>query len=641
MDDYPIRPVDAIDVRFTDRFWRPRIDTNHERTIPYCLAKCEEYGRIENFRVAAGQSDGMWTGRFGFNDSDLSKVIEGASACLMTRPDEALETRLDTLIDLITAAQEPYGYLHTLWTAGDNAPPHKQVVCSPGREDRWGRIDYAHQLYNLGRLYEAAAAHWRATEKTGLLGVSTKSAELVLSTFGEGKLDLPPGRQEIELGLVKLFRVTGDRRLLELAKFFLEARGRVGASRDRTWGPYSQDHEPVTEQSEAVGHAVRAGYQHAAMADIAALTGDVAYRDAVLRVWRDIVTRKMHRTGGVGARHEGESFGEAYELPNLTAYNETCAAIAQCHFNHRLFLLNGKAKYADVLERVLYNGMLSGVSYDGERFFYPNPLASDGGHERSPWFDCSCCPTNVCRFIPAIPGHAYAVRGREVFVNLFVAGSAKVALPDGSAVLEQRTDYPWDGGVVIRVTPSAGADAFTLRVRVPGWARGEALPGGLYRFGEEQAPEATFTLNQGQRRSVFDAVDADGYLSIDRRWSDGDELNLHFPMPVRRVFADQRVEADRGRVALQRGPLVYCVEHADVTEGEASEARVAGDARFELGENKALCGGVRTITWQNPGEQRTNTAIPYYAWAHRGPGEMEVWLKQSPAEAIASPPNAR
>ena len=436
---------------------------------------------------------------------------------------------------------------------------------------------------------------------------------------------------------MKLYRVTGDRRLLDLAEFFLDGRGKPSASRDKTWGPYSQDHQPVTEQSEAVGHAVRAGYMYAAMADVAALTGNRAYREAVGRLWEDIVRRKMYVTGGVGARHAGEAFGDAYELPNLTAYNETCAAIAQCYFNHRMFLLHGDAKYMDVLERVLYNGMLSGVSYDGERFFYPNPLASNGAYERRPWFDCSCCPTNVCRFVPAIPGYAYAVRDRDVYVNLFVEGSGRLSMGDDECVIDQETAYPWDGEIAIRLAKAPADGRFRLRVRIPGWARNEAMPGGLYKFSKDSAKTATFAVGDGAARSVEDTIDSNGYLTIERGWREGDTLRLRLPMPIRRVVADERIVDDLGRVALQRGPLVYCVEDADQPDDKASQLIVSDEADFELGENSDLCGGVTTIQWRNPGSRQKNTAIPYFAWAHREPGEMAVWMRRAPGadEAVA------
>lgn len=628
-NDYPIAPTPATSVEFNDTFWGPRIDTNRRVTIPYCFGKCEEFGRMENFRAAAGEPDARWTGRFGFNDSDVSKVIEGASACLMTQPDADLEKYLDELIVLFQEAQESDGYLYTLWTAGDNAPPHDKVICSSGREDRWGRIYTAHQLYNLGHMYEAAVAHYQATGKKTYLDVCLRSTELLLKTFGDGKLELPPGHQEIELGLVKLYRVTGDQRLLDLAKYFLDLRGKVTTSREKNWGPYNQDHEPVTEQDAAVGHAVRAGYMYAAMTDVAVLAGDQSYREAVDRIWDDIVRRKLHVTGGAGARHEGEAFGEAYELPNLTAYNETCAAIAQCYFNHRMFLLHGKAKYIDVLERVLYNGALSGVSYDGNRFFYPNPLASDGSHQRSEWFDCSCCPTNVCRFIPSVPGYAYAVRERDVYVNLFVAGTAEVDVQGEAVTVTQATNYPWDGVVEISVKAPKDIGPVRLRVRIPGWARGEVLPGRLYWFSDEQANEAASSIGDGPESLVEDAIDKDGYLTIDRDWTDGAVLKLRLPMPVRRVLADERVKEDRGRVALQRGPLVYCVEHPEFSDGKVSKVWVAEDAAISTSENSELCGGVTTLVWKNPGDDRQYTAIPYYSWAHRGPGEMAVWLPAS------------
>ncbi|TWT88995.1 Non-reducing end beta-L-arabinofuranosidase [Pseudobythopirellula maris] len=646
--DYPIAPVPGPSVRFLDDFWRPRIDTNREKTIPYCFDKCEEYGRMENFRVASGESDAEWVGAYGFNDSDVSKVLEGAAYSLMTDRDSKLESYLDGLIELYAAAQEPNGYLYTYHTAGMKAPPIEQGICCFTEGEPWSRIDWGHQLYNLGHMYEAAAAHWQATGKPGLLDVSKKSAEHVLETFHEGGIELPPGHQEVELGLVKIYRVTGDKRYLDLAKWFLDLRGRATKDRDKNWGPYSQDDKPVVDQDEAVGHAVRAGYMYAAMTDVAVLSGDEDYERAVDRLWRDVVGTKMYLTGGVGATGHGEAFGRRYELPNLTAYNETCAAIAQCYWNHRMFLLHGDAKYIDVLEKVLYNGMLSGVSLDGERFFYPNPLSSDGSHERSPWFDCSCCPTNVCRFVPAIPGYAYAAKDDDLYVNLFVRGEADVAIRDAEIKVEQRTNYPWDGRVEIALSGLDAPRCVALKVRVPGWARNNAMPGDLYRFADEDAPAATFAVGDAEPRPVTDAIDRHGYLVVDREWADGDTLVLTLPMPVRRVSAHHRVEADRGRVALQRGPLVYCVEHPDAPEGDVAGLVVPAGAEFSTEFQADLLGGVETIrvTGQRvvdgDPQEASYAAIPYYAWAHRGKGEMAVWIaeKAGAAEPIKSPKNA-
>jgi DUF1680 family protein len=646
--DYPIRPVPATEVELTDQFWRPRIDTNRERTVEYCFRKCEETGRIENFKVAGGLSDGRWVGEFGFNDSDVSKVIEGAAYCLMTERDEDLELYLDQVIRYMGSAQQDDGYLYTLWTARDRAPDLRSVTCSPS-DGPWSQIAHAHQLYNLGHMYEAAVAHHQATGKTNFLEIATKSADLVDRMFGPGKLELPPGHQEIELGLIKLYRTTGNERYLRLAQYFLDQRGKPSRSRESAWGPYSQDHMPVVDQREAVGHAVRAGYMYAAMTDIAAMTGDAAYGAAVDGLWQNVVGKKMYLTGGVGATAAGEAFGGNFELPNLTAYNETCAAIAQCMWNHRMFLLHGDSKYIDVLERVLYNGTLSGVALDGENFFYPNPLESDGRHARSPWFGCSCCPTNVVRFIPSVPGYAYAVRGNTIYVNLFAEGTARLEVAGQTVTVRQETDYPWDGNIKLTIEPEQPVE-LVVKIRIPGWARNQVLPSELYRYVQQQSDlAAQLSKREGTR------VEG-GYWVHDRKFAASEAIAWELPMPIRRVEAADQVEANRGLVALERGPLVYCVEHADVPDGQVVNLVLEDDVELATQHKPDLLGGVVVIRgsaaatkWADEGQtsvQKTPvevTAIPYYAWAHRGSGEMAVWLARNsesarplPAATIAS-----
>ena len=627
--DYPVRPVPFTDVHFADAFWAPRLETNRTVSIPYAFAKCEENGRMDNFLRAAGNMDGDHVGQYPFDDTDPYKIIEGASYALAVRPDPRLDAYLDDLIEMIAGAQEPDGYLYTARTN------HAAHLVNWYGGARWEKLAGSHELYNAGHMYEAAVAHFRATGKRTFLDVAIKNADLIAATFGPGKIEKPPGHQVIEMGLVKLFRATGDEKYLTLAKFLLDARG--PASGRRLGGPYNQDHLPVVEQTEAVGHAVRASYMYAGMADVAAMTGDEAYVHAIDALWEDVVGKKLHLTGGIGARGDGEAFGDAYELPNLTAYNETCAAIGNAMWNHRLFLLHADAKYIDVLERVLYNGGLSGVSLSGDRFFYPNPLESRGEHERSPWFGCACCPGNVTRYIPSISGYAYAWRGDELFVNLYVQGTAVVALDGGAVTVRQETRYPWDGDVDLTVDPGTARE-FTMLLRIPGWARNEPVPSDLYRFLRPSAARPTL-------RVAGEPVEIDlgqGFAAVRRTWRPGDRIELHLPMPVRRVSCHDAVVDNRGKTALQRGPVVYCLEGADVSDGRVCDLLLEDDTELTVEHRPDLLGGVTVLQGtarameegEAPGEvrhvDRAFTAVPYYAWAHRGKGEMAVWIARRP-----------
>jgi len=493
---------------------------------------------------------------------------------------------------------------------------------------RWHHLAASHELYNAGHMYEAAYAHYRATGKKNFLNVALKNADLIDETFGPGKNMEPPGHQIIETGLVKLYRATNDQKYLDLAKFFLDQRG--NAAGHKLYGPYNQDHKPVTEQDEAVGHAVRAVYMYAAMADIAGIMNDSAYLNATERIWDNVVSKKYYITGGIGARHEGEAFGENYELPNLTSYNETCAAIGNVYWNHRMFLLQGDAKYIDVLERTLYNGMISGVSLSGDLFFYPNCLESDGKYKfnrgaltRQPWFDCSCCPSNIIRFIPSVPDYIYAYRGDSLYVNLFIAGKADIEMDKTIVMLSQEANYPWDGKVVIKVDPKT-SQKFAVRIRIPGWALGKPVPSDLYRYADENTEKVTLKINS---ESIDINMDK-GYAVINREWSKGDVIELDLPMPIRRVRANEKVKDDLNKVALVRGPLVYCAEWVD-NDGRVLEMVIPDDAEFKTEYRKDLFNGVTVITGNvldRSGKERKLTVIPYYAWSHRGPGEMAVWL---------------
>ena len=619
--DYPYQPVPFTDVTVADAFWAPRIETNRTVTIPYDFQKCKETGRVDNFDRAAGKLAGPFEG-IRFNDSDVFKVIEGAAYSLNLRPDAELDAYLDELIAKIAAAQEPDGYIYTCRTIDPVSLPRGAGV------GRWSQLKDSHELYNVGHMYEAAVAHHLATGKRSFLEIAIKNADLIDSVFGPGKNRGVPGHEEIEIGLAKLYRATGEERYLRLAQFFLDERGRTDGH--ELYGAYAQDHLPVTEQSEAVGHSVRAGYLYAGMADVAALAGDQRYVRAIDRIWEDVVQRKLYLTGGIGARHEGEAFGEPYELPNATAYTETCAAIANMMWNHRLFLLHGEAKYIDVLERTLYNGYLAGVSFGGREFFYPNPLESDGQYAfnhgattRQPWFGCSCCPTNVVRIMPSLGGYVYAVRDDSLYVNLYVGGSAMAVVAGAPVRVTQATAYPWSGDVHLILAPERSA-TFALRLRLPGWALGQPVPSDLYRYLPlADAPRPTLRVN-GQP-AAFDTEA--GYAVIRRAWQPGDVVELALPMPVRRVVSHPALAENAGKVALERGPLVYCAEWPDNALSPLALA-LADDAPLGAERRPDLLGGVTVITGTARQGGRL-TAIPYYAWAHRGAGEMAVWLRRA------------
>jgi len=629
---YKLSPIPFTSVTCTDGFWVPKLETNRTVTVPYDFRKCEETGRIDNFEKAAGRMAGGHEGVYVFNDSDVFKIIEGAAYSLSLHPDPELDAYLDDIIAKIAAAQEEDGYLYTVRTIAEHNDTVDQLDPERAGRERWSNLPINHELYNVGHLYEAAVAHYRATGKRSLLDVALKNADLIDRVFGPNpgqKRDVP-GHQEIEMGLVRLYRVTGEEKYLNLAKFFLDERGHAHGrelyARHDNPG-YMQDHEPVVEQSEAVGHAVRAAYMYCGMADVAALTGDAGYVDAIDRIWENVVARKLYLTGGIGARHRGEAFGDDYELPNETAYAETCAAIANAMWNLRMFLLHGDAKYVDVLERVIYNGFLSGVSFGGDRFFYVNPLAFDGSFDfnrksltRQPWFDCSCCPSNVVRFVPSLTGYVYATRGDALYVNLYMANRAAVELNGVAVRITQETDYPWEGRVRIRVEPRQPAE-FTVAVRIPGWARNRPVPSDLYSYLHENAQEPSINVNGELAPLELDQ----GYVHLRRRWQTGDLVVLDLPMPVRRVVSHDQVEANRGRVALERGPIVYCVEGVD-NDGSAGDLVLPDDARLQAEHRTDLLEGV-TVVQCRVGE-RILTAIPYYAWAHREAGEMAVWLQR-------------
>ncbi len=628
---YPIDPVPFTSVSVSDPFWSPRLQASREVTIPLAFSKCEETGRYQNFIRATQPCDTFKVEGFPFDDTDVYKTIEGASYLLQTYPDPALESYIDSVLVLVAAAQEPDGYLNTSYTMNP-ARPHRWM--GPGR---WDAVEVlSHEFYNLGHMVEGAVAHYRATGKRNFLDIAIRYADCVSRAIGdgEGQRALVPGHQIAEMALAKLYLATGDKKYLDQAKFFLDKRGHTSRK-----DAYSQAHKPVVEQDEAVGHAVRAAYMYAGMADVAALTGDTAYIAAVGRIWDNIVGKKLYITGGIGARHDGESFGDAYELPNLEAYCETCAAIGNVYVNHRLFLLHGDSKYYDVLERTLYNGLISGVSIDGGRFFYPNPLASEGQHQREPWFGCACCPSNICRFIPSLPGYLYAVKGRDVYANLYIGGTARLKVGGRDVTLSQSGDYAGTGRQTITVDANK-AGRFTLKLRIPGWARDIVAPGGLYAF-VGNAGGYTVKVNGEEVAGALDK----GYLAIDRKWKKGDRVELGFPMEPRFVAARPEVEADRGRLAVQRGPLVYCAEWPD--NDFAFGAAVVNPEMPMTTRSSDMLGGVTIIDVPAQLVERRDgrlglrdvklAMIPYYAWAHRGKGKMAVWLAAEPSACKARP----
>ncbi|HEV8286043.1 MAG TPA: glycoside hydrolase family 127 protein [Chitinophagaceae bacterium] len=638
--DYPIKAVDFTKVKLTDNFWLPRIKTNHTVTIPASFERCDKTGRIKNFEMAAARS-GKFCTIYPFDDTDIYKTIEGASFSLSLFPDPGLKKYIDSLITIIGKAQEPDGYLYTARTINPN-----EVHAWAGKE-RWEKErELSHELYNAGHLYEAAAAHYLATGQKNLLNIALKNADLVCSVFGPAadQRKVAPGHEVVEMGLVKLYRITGNVKYLETAKFFIEQRGHYTGYDPKSkdpWknGSYWQDDKPVVSQDEAEGHAVRAGYLYSAMTDVAALTDDKQLLNAIDKIWENEVGKKIYVQGGVGAKGDGERFGDNYELPNATAYNETCAAIANVYFNQRMFMLHGDSKYIDVLEKTLYNGLISGVGMDGKSFFYTNAMQikntlshRDMEAERSGWFPCSCCPTNVVRLIPSVPGYVYAQKENDVYVNLFISGNSSLTINNKPVQIVQQNNYPWNGQLNFSITPKS-ALAFNLLVRIPGWAQNKAMPSDLYTFADVSDKKVEIKIN-GQ---LVEYNMQNGYAVLSRTWKKGDRVEVDLPMEVRRVIANENVKDDIGKVALQRGPIIYCAEWVD-NNGKAGNIIVPDNAVFTTEYKPNLLNGivivkstVSAVVVNDDGSMVSTvnkkfTAIPYYAWAHRGKGEMMVWF---------------
>ena len=630
---YPITPVPFTKVKVTDSFWGQRLKASRDVTIPLAFSKCEETGRYTNFEKAANPSDSYEVKGYSFDDTDVYKTIEGASYSLQTYPDKKLVHYIDSVLDIVAKAQEKDGYLYTSRTMN---PKHPHEWAG---DKRWSKVeDLSHEFYNLGHMVEGAVAHFQATGSRKFLDIACRYADCVCREIGTkpGQVCVVPGHQIAEMALCKLYVLTGEKRYLDQAKFFLDYRGKTTIKTE-----YSQSHKPVVEQDEAVGHAVRAAYMYAGMADVAALTGDKSYINAIDNIWNNIVEKKLYITGGIGATNNGEAFGKNYELPNMSAYCETCAAIGNVYVNYRLFLLHGESKYYDVLERSLYNGLISGVSLDGGGFFYPNPLESMGQHQRQPWFGCACCPSNIARFIPSLPGYVYAVNKRDVYVNLFMSNTSQLSVAGKGITLEQQTQYPWDGDIAIKVAANK-AGQWAMKVRIPGWVRNEVVPSNLYEFTDNLRPQYNITVNGN---AVNGKLTDDGYFTIDRKWKKGDVVRVHFDMDPRTVRANNNVEADRGFVAIERGPIVYCAEWPD-NDFDIMGALVNQSPKMTVEDGtlhakdkkvadyyiKVIKTDAQLLSFDKQGRLNTEdvklSLIPYYAWCHRGSGKMRVWLSQ-------------
>ena len=620
--DYPITNVDFSKVHLSDNFWNPRMEQNQTVTIPVALQQCYDTRRVLNFQKAAailrGENIGYFDTECTFDDTDIYKILEGMAYSVQAKPNAELDRQMDELIEIIAAAQEPDGYLYTPRTAGNPAGMHGWVGAK-----RWEKTpDLSHELYNSGHLFEAATAHFISTGKRSLLDIAIKNADLLVKDFLEGGLTYEPGHQIVEMGLVKMYRVTGNEKYLKLAKYFLDLRGQKGVMRQE----YSQTHRPIVMQDEAVGHAVRAAYMYSGMADIAAIMNDKTYLHAVDEIWHNVVEKKYYITGGIGARHAGEAFGSNYELPNLSAYCETCAAIANVYWNWRMFLLHGDSKYYDVIERTLYNGVIAGIGLDGKHFFYPNPLESDGTYQRSEWFGCACCPSNLCRFTASVPGYIYAHHNENLYVNLYIQGTADIDMADGTVTLTQTTNMPWEGAVSIEIDKiqNPGRE-IAMMLRLPGWANGQPVPSDLYSYVDPQNANITVKVNG----EATDYTMVNGYMTIKRTWTEGDVINFELPMDAHKTVTNELVVDNTDKMSIERGPIVYCIEWPENDNLQNCFMTEAATAQPVWTDD---LNGLMKLSITEEGSNGM-TAIPYYAWANRGMGDMKVWIPRSGPEA--------
>lgn len=636
--NYPLKSIPFYEVELNDHFWASRIKIHREVTIPHVLKKCKSARHINNFELAGGLKERGKTSKFPFDDSDFYKIMEGIGNVLYIHKDPKLEEISDDFIDKIGAAQEEDGYLYTHRTINSG-----QLHYWAGKE-RWELVTiFSHELYNVGHLYESAAAYYLATGKRKLLDIAIKNANLVNKVFGSGKNESPPGHQEIELGLIKLYQITDNEAYLNLAKFFLDIRGdknREGREEyeEKSIGKlpwkgedrfkYNQTHARVIEQEEATGHAVRALYMYAAMVDIGVFKSNNLYLKAIDKLWDDVYSKKMYITGGLGNEPTGEAFGAAYVLPNVDAYTETCAAIASVFWNHRLFLHKGNSKYYDILERTLYNGLLSGYSLDGRKFFYTNPLYSDGEHRRKLWYSCACCPSNITRFIPTVSGYIYALRENTLYINLFISSKATFSLGENSVTITQETEYPWKENISCVINTQKKIN-FNLALRIPGWARNKPVPSDLYQYKENISNNLVIKVNENE----VNFNNENGYAILSRIWEDGDKIELTIPMPIRRVISNEKVKNNNNKVAIERGPLVYCLESEDNDIPDFKNIKLNDNTILTSEYIPNLLNGIVVIKGKinylddkNQVKENDFVAIPYYAWAHRGSGEMTVWF---------------
>lgn len=617
-------PINFSQVTINDAFWKPTLDKVATTTLQACVYQTEiKTPRIRNFEKVARGKNEKHEGIF-YDDSDVFKALEAIAYSLKNHPNPDLEKKADEWIDKIAAAQQEDGYINTYYTLGR-------------LDERWSDMSM-HEDYNGGHLIEAAVAYYQVTGKRKLLDVAIKFANHFDSLFGPepGKRHWVTGHQELELALVKLYNTTQDKKYLTLAYWLLEERGHKYA-KGYTWTEwkdtaYAQDAVPVREQKEITGHAVRAMYLYTGAADVAALTGDEGYMNAMKTVWEDVVYRNMYITGGIGSSGNNEGFSKDYDLPNEQAYCETCASVGMVFWNQRMNLMTGDSKFIDVLERSLYNGARDGLSLSGDRFFYGNPLASDGQHARREWFGTACCPANIARLVSSLGNYIYGFSNQGIWVNLFVGSNTTTKIGKTEVSLTQQTNYPWDGKIKLTIEPK-NKTKFAMHVRIPGWIQGEAVPGDLFVFEDKSKTDFTLSLNG---KSVSYKME-NGYAVIERDWKKGDVLELNLPMEVKRIVSRPEVKQDEGRVALQRGPLVYCVEGAD-NNGKAWNVILPEQTSFQTSFQKDLLEGITTIQFDAPTVQvepnglsvkteiKKITAIPYYAWANRGQNEMQVWL---------------
>ena len=647
----PLAPVSFEKVTLQDSFWLPRLKTQKETLVPFSLDKTEP--AVENLRrtgeyLKTGKGKLLPLPRY--VASDLFKVMEGAAYLLTLEKDPELEKRMDEIIDIIADAQCEDGYLYELFTA-----PSQNAIGWGAGDKPYSFVVHSHELYNMGHMYEGAVAYYRATGKRKWLDVAEKNAQHINKVFFEGDsnynqgvpVNQAPGHQEIELALIKLHQVTGNELYLDMAKKFIDVRGvTYRPEGEGVMSPtYAQQHLPVREQRTAEGHSVRAMYLYSGMADVVAAKGDTTLVPALESIWHDIVDKKMHINGGLGAVPGIEGFGPAYELPNKDTYAETCAAVGNVLFNYRMFLATGDAKYVDVAEVALYNNVLAGVNLEGNRFFYVNVLEADGKKAfnhgragRSPWFGTACCPSNMARLIPQVPGMIYSHTADDVFCGFYASSVTEIPLQGGKVKLTQQTDYPFDGAIHIEVAPEADDAEFTLWLRIPTWCNDRFVPGDLYSYADPASAQVTAMVNG----SKVSTRTADGYMPIQRRWKAGDKVTLQLPMPVRYSVAHELVKADSNRVCITRGPLVYCAEQPDNSHPASSYIidQIGGQGEVETFAEGALK-GISSISLPAKACQKENEVaatlklIPYYAWNNRGDHQtMNVWFARDLATAI-------